>query len=52
MPDQKDYTIELLRQQREEALNRLVAIAADANVKIAELEARIKELQPDDIPGC
>lgn len=44
-PDKRDFIIELMRQQREEAQNRTITVAAEASVKIAELEAEIKVLK-------
>lgn len=48
MPDRKDYIIDLLRQQRDEAINRLVSLLADANVKIEELTQKVKEQVPSE----
>jgi hypothetical protein len=49
--DEKDHIIEILRQQREEAQNRLATIIAKANVRIAELEAELKLLKDETDGG-
>ena len=47
MPDSKDYMIEVLRQQREEAHNKIVMLIAEANERIAGLMAEIEKLKSD-----
>lgn len=47
--DKKDYIISLLTQQRDEANNRLVTLAAEANAKIDELKDELSKLKDETV---
>lgn len=43
--DKQEHLISILRQQRDEANNRLAEIVADANVKLEELAKQVENLK-------